>query len=417
MEHPKRVHSEELSSESDWLTSESKKKRRKKKKELGVRAASPMDSGSIPPPAERPNEDDSNPTRPSGSGTSRFKVKTTVPEPFELVTALSNDPRLKFRASPNRYGEFILYSRDHDTTEQLQKLDQLEMMTEKLNRAVILYYPIQLPLSAVESLPAVTSVYRCTSKSKEPLRKLVATFRGPVPEKIDLKVWGSFPTATYTPEPLRCYRCQKFGHHQARCTNPNPVCGVCSGHHRTEECIAKLKEKRAPTAKCPNCDRKHHAWSPFCRARIDRIKEDKAKQSPKTAAPAPAQVPALPQKPAPKLSWSSYPPLPQPKPQKKQMPPRAPAKKADVATQVHDQLHTYKGKTPRIVKEEEDGLPNRDIYLLSVADLRHIEDRFKLQRDSVVYWVFENFGIKPWDETDSHDDDASSSPGSPQMET
>ena len=95
MEHPKRVHSEELSSESDWQTSESKKKRRKKKKELGTRAASPMDSGPIPPPAERPEEEDvSNPTRPSGyPGTSRFKVKTSVPEPFELVTALSNDPR------------------------------------------------------------------------------------------------------------------------------------------------------------------------------------------------------------------------------------------------------------------------------------------------------------------------------------
>ena len=33
MEHPKRVLSEDLSSESDWQISESKKKRKKKKKE------------------------------------------------------------------------------------------------------------------------------------------------------------------------------------------------------------------------------------------------------------------------------------------------------------------------------------------------------------------------------------------------
>ena len=357
MDHPKRVHSEDLSSESDWQISDSKKKRRKKK-ELGVRAASPMDSGPIPPPAERPNEEDvSNPTRSSGyPGTPRFKVKTCVPEPFDFVTALSNDPRLSFRANPNRYGEYILYSRTLYTTEQLQKLDQLEKMTEKLTRAVILYYPIQLPLSAVENLPAVASVYRCTTKTKEPLRKLVAAFRGPVPARIDLGIWGSFPTATYTPEPLRCFRCQKFGHHQARCLSPNPVCGVCSGHHRTEECIAKLKAKEVLTPKCPNCSKKHHAWSPFCRARTDRVREEKAKQAPSAPAPAPGK--AVTPKAVPKKTLAAFPPLSQPKPstpaKKKQRPPKAQSEKVSVASQTSKQTaqepRTFHGEPPRVTK-------------------------------------------------------------------
>ena len=52
---------------------------------------------------------------------------------------------------------------------------------------------------------------QCTKKCR-PMSKLVF---------FDAKV------DTYVPNPLRCYRCQQYGHHEIRC-NRDPVCGNCA---------------------------------------------------------------------------------------------------------------------------------------------------------------------------------------------
>lgn len=61
---------------------------------------------------------------------------------------------------------------------------------------------------------------------------------------------------TCIPNPLRCFNCQKFGHHQDRCTRP-PVCGRCGENNaRHTDC---QKE-----AKCTNCKKNHPANSRDC---------------------------------------------------------------------------------------------------------------------------------------------------------
>ena len=62
----------------------------------------------------------------------------------------------------------------------------------------------------------------------------------------------------YIPNPLRCYNCQKFGHHESKCLKPT-VCKKCgeSGSDHIELSCSN------PT-KCPNCQGNHTADSKDC---------------------------------------------------------------------------------------------------------------------------------------------------------
>ena len=294
-QHPGPVKRTSPEEESDYTLVLTKNKRKKKKAQETLPAP-------VPAPATPLEITDSE--TPPATGTSRFKIHPWVGNPVDLVTALSRDARLSFQASPNRYGDFVLYTKCQRTSSHFSSLNQLQQMKEKTSRALILHYPQQLTLDPVRRLNNIASVERCTTKTGEPLRKLVVTFRGNTPKRIHLGVWGSFPTSAFTPEPLRCYKCQKFGHHQIRCTSDFAVCGVCSEHHPTELCISKLKKKEATTTRCPNCGKNHHAWSRYCKVRLGLIHRSKEK-----ANPTPATTAAV-----PTFTQSSFPRLPHPHP-------------------------------------------------------------------------------------------------------
>ena len=62
----------------------------------------------------------------------------------------------------------------------------------------------------------------------------------------------------YIPNPLRCYQCQVFGHHEDYCMK-TPVCGNCGGErHCNEDRSCKN------TAKCVNCNYNHPVFSRDC---------------------------------------------------------------------------------------------------------------------------------------------------------
>ncbi|QRV92279.1 hypothetical protein RhiJN_20297 [Ceratobasidium sp. AG-Ba] len=60
-------------------------------------------------------------------------------------------------------------------------------------------------------------------------------------------------------DPIRCLRCQKFGHKSTTCRSPQDVCRQCGGNHRSSAC------DKPGTTKCANCGSdKHASWFRKC---------------------------------------------------------------------------------------------------------------------------------------------------------
>ena len=86
----------------------------------------------------------------------------------------------------------------------------------------------------------------------------VLTFNTPIlPKKIKV-AFLSVNVEVYIPNPLRCYQCQVFGHHEDYCMK-KPICGNCGGErHCSDDRNCKN------TAKCVNCNGNHPVFSRDC---------------------------------------------------------------------------------------------------------------------------------------------------------
>ena len=78
--------------------------------------------------------------------------------------------------------------------------------------------------------------------------------------------WKRFKVSTYIPEPVRCYRCQQFGHKAQFCRANQIKCSICSGPHETKACTIQTTHRQDKTAKCPNCKGPHPASYRGCPA-------------------------------------------------------------------------------------------------------------------------------------------------------
>ena len=62
----------------------------------------------------------------------------------------------------------------------------------------------------------------------------------------------------FIPNPLRCFRCQAFGHTKFNCKK-SPICANCGEQDHCQE-----GEKCTETPKCINCKQNHPSYSPQC---------------------------------------------------------------------------------------------------------------------------------------------------------
>ena len=62
----------------------------------------------------------------------------------------------------------------------------------------------------------------------------------------------------FIPNPLRCFRCQAFGHTKFTCKR-TPMCAICGEAEHTQE-----GERCTATPKCINCHEQHPSFSPKC---------------------------------------------------------------------------------------------------------------------------------------------------------
>lgn len=211
----------------------------------------------------------------------KYRLTLSVSQHFTFMTMLEKKYE-GFTATVklNLHDHLIITPKDEFTDNILtglidgNKHTQRSWTLEKLNpedkptKVVLLHYPLPYTLEAITKLTYVTNAVRCTmGREKTPTKSVIVTVKGTPPSTIDLGCWGTYKTRLYKPEPLRCFKCNKFGHHQARCT-ARERCGVCSGPHTTSTCLEKHQQGNTTTACCPNCHGAHHAWYPRCPTRL-----------------------------------------------------------------------------------------------------------------------------------------------------
>lgn len=92
-----------------------------------------------------------------------------------------------------------------------------------------------------------------------------------LPERIKIG-FISFPVRPYIPPPLRCYKCQRYGHIAAVCRGKQR-CPKCGGDHKYEECGENVQDK------CCNCGGQHRVSFGGCEVRKKAIEVEKTKTS------------------------------------------------------------------------------------------------------------------------------------------
>ncbi|XP_071114715.1 uncharacterized protein [Haliotis cracherodii] len=105
----------------------------------------------------------------------------------------------------------------------------------------------------------VTAVKRFTMKSRDgdiiPSNTYMLTFALSALPKSVKAGYLNIGVEVYVPNPLRCFKCQKFGHGSKSC-NHSVVCQRCGDDHDSTGCTADIK--------CSNCNGKHLALSKLC---------------------------------------------------------------------------------------------------------------------------------------------------------
>ncbi|KAG0717165.1 hypothetical protein GWK47_055026 [Chionoecetes opilio] len=231
------------------------------------------------------------PSSPQQSGTTAAERPIPVwrivrhddfPSPYQLVRWLESKLRLALKLDVSASGELLLRGATWDAAATLQEAADGQprgivlARREPSRRGVLVGYPTGLPLDPVLEHPLVETAVRCSYKAglkrHPPTRYVQLTLRGHVPAALDLGCFGTFAVRRFIQEPVRCYRCQAFGHYQRQCQRRQELCGVCSGVHVSRDCVRRLREGgERPVARCPNCGARHHAWNRRCPARLRQI--------------------------------------------------------------------------------------------------------------------------------------------------
>ena len=103
----------------------------------------------------------------------------------------------------------------------------------------------------------VTRVRRILRNRRHPTNAIVLTFDTPTPKDKVLLLHLALDVNPYIAPPMRCFKCQKFGHVSSKCKKKDATCSKCSGEHPEADC-------QSTTLKCANCKENHSAYDKTC---------------------------------------------------------------------------------------------------------------------------------------------------------
>lgn len=113
--------------------------------------------------------------------------------------------------------------------------------------------------TSIEKVERMTRYNRNTGE-REPIPTIILYFSKPLPDTIKI-AYSQHKVKTYIPKPVRCYKCQKFGHISEKC-NAKQKCPKCAQEHTYEQC-------NQTNTKCTNCGGNHSAGYKGCEKYLD----------------------------------------------------------------------------------------------------------------------------------------------------
>ena len=110
-----------------------------------------------------------------------------------------------------------------------------------------------------ENVPMITDVHRIVVKRNNlevKTNTLILTLNTPkIPDSLII-CYLNIPVSQYVPNPIRCYKCKRFGHVTSKCKH-NEVCARCSETgHKDTTCSKAFK--------CVNCEENHTSYNKKC---------------------------------------------------------------------------------------------------------------------------------------------------------
>ena len=183
---------------------------------------------------------------------------------------------------------------------------------------MIVGVPVDVPdVVLLGMIPRVNKVERQTRydfsvKKGVPTGTIKVWARGEIPTTVEMGSLGERKTRRYIPDPMRCYKCQQYGHRQKSCRN-RPRCSYCSLGHETTECRNKVKANEEVTRKCVNCGGEHSARSNSCPIWKKKAQETRARFLATVQRPVQRQEQREQQQPPPPKTTGEYPTIPNPK--------------------------------------------------------------------------------------------------------
>ncbi|KAG1653063.1 RNA-directed DNA polymerase from mobile element jockey [Nymphon striatum] len=133
------------------------------------------------------------------------------------------------------------YSKGVIRSRELKDCSESELLTELSSQGV----------TAVKKILITRNGQKITTGT------IILTFNIPEPPKSIKAAYLNVSVDKYIPNPLRCFKCQKFGHHQTSCKH-EAVCGRCGETNHTDDGCEK-------TPCCWNCRGYRSKYDEICR--------------------------------------------------------------------------------------------------------------------------------------------------------
>lgn len=146
----------------------------------------------------------------------------------------------------------------------------------KVTRGVIFGIPVGEDLEKLKlsirggEVSRVKRLLKTIDGEKVESQSILLEFQEDVlPERIRVGCM-SFTVRAYIPPPIRCYKCQRYGHISAICKGKQR-CPKCGGEHRYEECRENVQDK------CCNCGGQHRVSYGGCEVRKKAVEVEQIK--------------------------------------------------------------------------------------------------------------------------------------------